>query len=150
MNKEALTDLMMDHMMNPKNYGKLEDADGIGIGKNPENGEMVIIYLKTDGEAIGNVLFQAKGCMTTVIAGSILTQTVKKAGLEEAGEVARTMLEKVGGLPPNEAACSEMVAIALQAALEHVADRRRDPDAPPPTRMIQGTCSVEGATPHDA
>jgi nitrogen fixation NifU-like protein len=140
MEKNELYDITMDHMMNPRNYGKLEDPEAQGIGKNPENGEMVIVYLKIDDEKIEDIAFQAKACMTTIIAGSIFTETVKGASIGEARELAQIMLDKLDQMPPEEAACSEMVAEAFLAALEHYEAGRTDPEALVPTHMISRTC----------
>ncbi|WP_457596448.1 iron-sulfur cluster assembly scaffold protein [Hydrogenimonas sp.] len=143
MEKNELYDLTMDHMMNPRNYGKLENPDATGIGKNPENGEMVIVYLKMEGDRIAKIAFQAKACMTTVIAGSIFTETVKGTTLEEAKELTRIMLSKLDTVPPEEAACTELVAEAFFAALEHLEAKKSDPDALVPTRMITQRCDPE-------
>ncbi len=140
MDREEIYETTMDHMMNPRNYGKLESPDAVGIGKNPQNGEMVIIYLKIENEKIEDIKFQAKACMTTVIAGSIFTQTVKGATLKEARELTSIMLEKVKQMPPEEAACSELVAEAFLAALENYEEKKSDPLAPVPTRMIKNRC----------
>jgi nitrogen fixation NifU-like protein len=142
MQKEELYDITMDHMMNPRNYGKLENADGQGIGKNPDNGEMVIIYLGMDGDRIEDIRFQAKACMTTIIAGSIFTDTVKGATVNESKELAQIMLGKLDQMPPEEAACSEMVAQAFLAALDHYEAKKGDPDAIVPTHMISRACAV--------
>ncbi len=141
MDTKEIYETTMDHMMNPRNYGKLENPDAVGIGKNPQNGEMVIIYLKIENEKIEDIKFQAKACMTTVIAGSIFTQTVKGATLKEARELTSIMLEKVKQMPPEEAACSELVAEAFLAALEHHETRGKDLEAPVPTRMIENECA---------
>ncbi len=143
MQESELYDTTMDHMMNPRNYGKIEDADAVGIGKNPQNGEMVIIYLVLKEGRVEDIRFQAKACMTTIIAGSIFTETIKGATIEEARELTDLMLEKLEGMPPEEAACSELVAEAFFAALEHFEARAEDPTAPVPTRMITGTCAIE-------
>jgi len=142
MNKNELYDITMDHMMNPRNYGKLEHADAQGIGKNPDNGEMVIVYIKIDGDRIGDIRFQAKACMTTIIAGSIFTETVKDATIDEAKELTNIMLDKLDQMPPEEAACSEMVAEAFLAALEHFNAKKSDPDALVPTHMISRACAL--------
>ncbi|WP_286336880.1 iron-sulfur cluster assembly scaffold protein [Hydrogenimonas cancrithermarum] len=142
MEKSELYDITMDHMMNPRNYGKLENPDAQGIGKNPENGEMVIVYLKIHDGKIEDIAFQAKACMTTIIAGSIFTETVKGASIEEARELAQIMLDKLDQMPPEEAACSEMVAEAFLAALEHYAAIRTEPEALVPTHMITRACTL--------
>ncbi|BBG66017.1 iron-sulfur cluster assembly scaffold protein IscU/NifU-like [Hydrogenimonas sp.] len=143
MDEKELYDTTLDHMMNPRNYGKLEDADAVGIGKNPQNGEMVIIYLKISDGKIEDIKFQAKACMTTVIAGSIFTETVKGVSIGEGRELTSIMLGKLDRMPPEEAACSEMVAEAFLAALDHFEAKKSDPEAPVPTRMITKACAVQ-------
>ncbi|MCF6200758.1 MAG: iron-sulfur cluster assembly scaffold protein [Hydrogenimonas sp.] len=143
MDSKELYDTTIDHMINPRNYGKLESPNAVGIGKNPQNGEMVIIYLKIDGNMIENIRFQAKACMTTVIAGSIFTETIKGVTLEESKELTSLMLKKVEMMPPEEAACTELVAEAFFAALDHYEAKKTDPHAPVPTRMIANRCIEE-------
>jgi nitrogen fixation NifU-like protein len=142
MQEKELYDITMDHMMNPRNYGKLETPDARGIGKNPDNGEMVIGYLDMEGDSSEDIRFQAKACMTTIIAGSIFTETVKGATVEEAKELTGIMLGKLDQMPPEEAACSEMVAEAFLAALEHYEAKRRDPEAVVPTHLISRACAL--------
>ena len=129
MDKKELYDVTMDHMMNPRNYGKLESPSAQGIGKNPENGEMVIVYLSISDEKVEDIRFQAKACMTTIIAGSIFTETIKSVTIEESIELAKIMLDKLDQMPPEEAACSEMVAEAFLAALEHFEAKKSDLEA---------------------
>jgi len=128
--------------MNPRNYGKLESPSAQGIGKNPENGEMVIVYLLISDGKIEDIRFQAKACMTTIIAGSIFTETIKGVTIEESTELAKIMLDKLDQMPPEEAACSEMVAEAFLAALEHFEAKKSDPEALVPTHMISKACVV--------
>ena len=135
---------LIEHMMNPKNYGSLEDADVHGIGKNPDNGEKVAIYMKigTDEEVpyVEDIRFQAIGCSTTVVAGSMLTEEAKGLhfkGIEALVEATMGFLDK---LPSEEAACSEMVAIAIKAALDTYIAREDDPDYPVITYKVQYSC----------
>ncbi|WP_456322574.1 iron-sulfur cluster assembly scaffold protein [Hydrogenimonas sp.] len=143
MEEKRVYDITMDHMMRPRNYGKLENPDAQGIGKNPQNGEMVIIYLEIEEGKISDIAFQAKACMTTVIAGSIFTETIKGATIDESVELAQIMLDKLDKMPPEEAACSEMVAEAFLAALEHYKAKSEDRDALVPTHMISRACATD-------
>ena len=136
----------IDHMSNPRNYGKLEVYDGAGIGKNPENGEAVIVYFRLKDGIIDEIAYQVKACSTTMVSASIFTDTVKGVDLEESRVLSRIMLEKLDELPPEEAACSEIVTMAFLAALEHYERRRSDPDAPMVTKLIEKSC----AEPEDA
>ena len=40
---------VMDHFMNPRNAGVMEDADGIGEVGSAKCGDIMKIYLKIDG-----------------------------------------------------------------------------------------------------
>jgi len=113
---------LIGHMSNPNNYGRLEDADSIGIGENPLNGEKVIIYLNVvkegDDFLIKEIAFEAIACMTTVVAGSIITNEAKGITFSKAEELIAVTLGMLEHVPPEQAACSEMVAVALKAAMD--------------------------------
>jgi len=109
---------IIEHMSNPKNYGRIDDADSIGIGENPQNGEKVIVYLKIKDEKITDIAFEAIACMTTVVAGSIITQEARDITLEKSDELVAVTLGMLDNVPPEEAACSEMVALAIKAATD--------------------------------
>lgn len=139
---------LMEHMMNPQNYGTLEDANAQGIGKNPENGEKVLIHLKViekEGKPfIEDIRFQAIGCTTTVVAGSIITAEAKGIDFDRAEDIIAYTLGMLDRVPPEEAACSEMVAVALKAAMDVYLKRKDDPDYPMISYLIQKSCEVKG------
>ena len=143
---EELNEMMqlyVDHMANPRNYGKMDSYDAIGIGKNPDNGESVVVYFTLDDKGIiDDIAFQVKACSTTVVSGSIFTETVKGVDLEEALVLSNIMLDKLDELPPEDAACSEIVTMAFLAALDHYKALQSDPNAVMPTRFIEKTCEV--------
>jgi len=113
---------IVGHMTNPNNYGRIEDADSIGIGENPLNGEKVIIYINVDSSGkelkIAQIAFEALACMTTVVAGSIITKEAEDISFEKAAELIAVTLGMLEGVDPEQAACSEMVAVALKAAID--------------------------------
>jgi len=113
---------LIEHMSNPNNYGRFENPDSIGIGENPLNGEKVIIYLKVtkqgDDFVIEQIAFEAIACMTTVVAGSIITNEAKGISFAKAEELIAVTLGMLEHVPPEQAACSEMVAVALKAAMD--------------------------------
>ena len=113
---------LIGHMSNPNNYGRIEDADSIGIGENPQNGEKVIIYLKVvkrgDEFFIEDIAFEAIACMTTVVAGSIITNEAKNITFNKAKELIAVTLAMIENVPLEQAACTEIVTAALQAAMD--------------------------------
>ena len=137
---------LIEHMMNPQNYGSIENADAQGIGKNPQNGEKVLIHLKVKEEAgkpvIEDIKFQAIGCTTTVVAGSIITTEAKGADFDRADDIIAFTLGMLDKVPPEEAACSEMVAVALKAAMDVYTARKSDPDYPIISYRIQNSCET--------
>ena len=52
---------VMDHFMNPRNVGKLDDADGIGEVGNAKCGDIMKIYIKVDNGVISDVNFHKIG-----------------------------------------------------------------------------------------
>jgi len=140
---EKLKDEYIDHMMNPRNYGKIDDYDAKGIGKNPYNNELVEIYLKVAGDKIEDIKFQALGCMSTVVGGSIFTDMVKGESLDEAVFTAEDFLDKLKNAPASERACGEMVAKAFLAAVENLKNRREGSDEKEHTLFISEDCITE-------
>jgi nitrogen fixation NifU-like protein len=135
---------LMKHMMNPQNYGEIENSDATGIGKNPLNGEKVAIYLKVkeeDEPIIEDIKFQAIGCTTTIVAGSIITSEAKGVTFSRAEELISITLGMLDSVPPEDAACSEMVALALQASIDTYKARQRDSDFPMISYKISTDCT---------
>ncbi len=135
---------LIEHMMNPKNYGSLAGADAQGIGKNPENGEKVAIYLKVgkdeDQPYIEDIRFQAIGCTTTVVAGSMLTEEAKGLNFNGVKNLVEATMKLLDKLPAEDAACSEMVALAIKAAVDTYEKRQEDPDYPVITYTVSNSC----------
>ena len=119
---QSIDNDLIEHMSNPNNYGRIDEPDAIGVGENPENGEKVIIYLRVDESGrefiIEDIKFEAIACMTTVVAGSIITSEAKEIDLDMAEELVAVTLGMLEGVPPEMAACSELVAVALKAAVD--------------------------------
>jgi nitrogen fixation NifU-like protein len=138
---------LIEHMMNPKNYGSMESADAQGIGKNPDNGEKVAVSIRVGKDEtdpyIENIRFQAIGCTTTVVAGSMLTEEAKGLNLNGVKNLVSATMELLDTLPPEDAACSEMVALAIKAAVDTYEERKNDPDYPPITYMVEHSCEVK-------
>ncbi len=138
-----LTQEIIDHMMNPKNYGKLENPSGVGIGYDETSGEYVIMYLATDGDDIARIAFATNGCQDTVILGSIFTEMVKGTGIGEARKIASDMEEKIQNAPAKQQACSELVLSAFVAALINREHRIEGSDQELHKIKIDATCNLD-------
>ncbi len=142
--REALKDEYLDHMINPRNYGSIENYSAKGVGKNPHNGELVEIYLLIDeNENIKDIKFQAIGCMSTIVTGSIFTDIVKGESIDEAYDVAEEFMERVKDAPIEERACAEMVAVAYIAARENYIHRIEGADESEVEMDISYDCVID-------
>ncbi len=118
-----ITNEVLEHMMSPKNYGKIDSASGVGMGIDPTNGEFALMYLDIDDKKnIKDIKFSCNACQDTVIAGSMFTEMVKGETLEYGKKSASLMSEKIKSAPPKQQACSGMVIKAFDAAIKHMDD----------------------------
>jgi nitrogen fixation NifU-like protein len=115
---------VMDHFMNPRNVGEIENADGIGEVGNPACGDMMRLYLKVDGGKIVDAKFRTFGCGAAIASSSMLTEMIKGKTVEEARAITnRHVADALDGLPPVKIHCSVMAEEAVKSALEDYAKK---------------------------
>ncbi len=113
------SDLVMEHFMNPRNVGYIEDADGVGKAGNPVCGDIMEITIKVKDSRIEDIKFRTLGCAAAIATSSIATEMVKGKTLEEAKKLShKAVAEALGGLPPIKMHCSNLAAEAIHAAIE--------------------------------
>ena len=114
-------------MMNPTNYGEMQEFDAKGYGKNQESGEMVVIYLKVDPKTrvITDIKWQTNGCGTTLVSGALFSEEYKGKTIESGVEFTEAVFEKIKDNPPPDAACGEVVARAFMAAVKDYEERQK-------------------------
>jgi nitrogen fixation NifU-like protein len=116
---EEYSQKVMDHFMNPRNVGIIEDADGIGEVGNPVCGDIMKMYLKVKDNVITDVKFQTFGCGAAVATSSMATELIQGKTLDEALEISnKTVAEALNGLPPIKMHCSNLAEQAIKAAID--------------------------------
>ena len=101
------TEKVMDHFMNPRNVGEIENADGVGEVGNAKCGDIMKIYLKIDNDIITDVKFKTFGCGAAIATSSIATELIKGKSVKEAVTLTnRAVVEALDGLPPQKVHCS--------------------------------------------
>ena len=125
------TEQVMDHFMNPRNMGEMEDASGVGTVGNAKCGDIMRIYIKVEGDVITDVKFKTFGSGAAIATSSKATEIVKGMTLEEAEKVTNKMvMEALGGLPPVKVHCSVLAEEALHAAIQDYRERLANGEKP--------------------
>ena len=110
---------VMDHFMNPRNVGKIEDADGVGEVGNAKCGDIMKIYIKVDNDIITDVKFNTFGCGSAIAISSMATELIKGKPVSEALELTnKAVAEALDGLPAHKLHCSVLAEEAIKAAIE--------------------------------
>lgn len=113
---------VMDHFMNPRNVGEIENADGVGEVGNPACGDMMRLYLKVEAGKILEAKFRTFGCGAAIASSSMLTEMIKGKTIEEAQAITNQQVaDALDGLPPVKIHCSVMAEQAVKAALDDYA-----------------------------
>lgn len=109
---------VMDHFMNPRNVGELEDASGVGTVGNAKCGDIMKMYLNIEDNIVKEARFKTFGCGAAVATSSMATELVIGKTVEEAIQITnKAVTEALDGLPPVKVHCSCLAEEALQAAL---------------------------------
>ena len=111
---------VMEHFMNPRNVGEIEDADGIGEVGNPVCGDMMTFYIKVDDNRLSDVKFKTFGCGAAIAVSSIVSEMAMGKTLDEARKITPALVaQELEGLPKNKYHCSNLGAQALNKAIDN-------------------------------
>ena len=110
---------VMDHFMNPRNVGVIENADGVGEVGNGRCGDIMKIYIKVDDDIITDVKFETFGCGSAIASSSMASEMIKGRPLSEALELTnKAVTEALDGLPAHKIHCSVLAEEAIKAAVQ--------------------------------
>jgi nitrogen fixation protein NifU and related proteins len=85
--RELYQSVILDHSRSPRNFGAMDGADAEGRGTNPLCGDAVTVWVRMDGERIGDVRFATPpgtGCAISRASASLMTAAVKGKTRDEA------------------------------------------------------------------
>ena len=129
----AYSDKVLDHYQNPRNVGKLDNADkhvGTGIVGAPECGDVMKLQIRVnDDGVIDDAKFKTFGCGSAIASSSLATEWVKGKTVDEALEIKNTDIVEELSLPPVKIHCSVLAEDAIRAALNDYRTKQGTPDA---------------------
>jgi len=107
----------LEHLMNPKNYGKLDNYSCVGVALDEKTKEYVIFYTLLDGDIVKDVSFATNGCQDTVVIGSMFTEMIIGNDIEYAQSAIEKMHKKLGTLSAQQQVCADIVFSSFMASM---------------------------------
>jgi nitrogen fixation NifU-like protein len=113
---------VLELFRNPKNLGRIENADAEAISGSLACGDMISVYLKVDKETqkISAASFESYGCAANIAAASTMTEMAKGKTLEEAWNISwKSISDALGGLPAVKYHCGILAVGSLRRAIRN-------------------------------
>jgi len=121
------TETVIDHAQNPRNVGRIPNADGSAIITGP-CGDTMDIWLKVENNTIKEIAFWTDGCGTSIAAGSMVTEMAKGKSVIQASKIRQQdVLDALGGLPEDSVHCALLAANTLNAAIKDYLAYKNEP-----------------------
>lgn len=122
--KKTYSEKAMDHFLNPKNMGEIEDADGVGDVGNPKCGDLMTVYLKIEGEKIIDIKFKTLGCVAAIATSDMVCEVARGKTIDEALKITfQDILNELGSLPSVKVHCANLAQEGLKAAVDDYRDK---------------------------
>jgi len=125
--REAYSETVIDHAMNPRNVGNMDAADGYANVTGP-CGDTMDIWLKVREDTITRATFMTDGCGTTIAAGSMVTELVRGKSVSQALRISqKDVLSALDGLPEESKHCALLATNTLKAAVKDYLAFKKEP-----------------------
>jgi nitrogen fixation NifU-like protein len=117
---------VMEHFMNPRNVGEIDNPDGVGEEGNPVCGDMMTFHIKVKDDRLEDVKFKTFGCGAAIAVSSMVSEMAIGKTLDEAMKITpASVAAGLEGLPKNKLHCSNLGAQALHKAIEDYRDKQK-------------------------
>jgi len=125
--RKLYSETVIDHSMNPRNVGTMEDADGFARVTG-SCGDTMEIWLKVKNSTIADATFMTDGCGTSIASGSMVTEIAKGKSVGEAWKISQQdVLNALGGLPEESEHCALLAANTLKTAIKDYLAFKNEP-----------------------
>ena len=117
--RKIYSETVIDHAMNPRNLGAMQDADGFAKVTGP-CGDTMEIWLKVKSSTITDINFMTDGCGTSIASGSMITELARGKSIGAAIKISQQdILNVLGGLPEESEHCALLASNTLKAAIRN-------------------------------
>ena len=131
MSDDIYREIILDHYRNPRNKGKLPNADVSTHDSNPLCGDEIDMHLKVEQGRIKDIKFEGRGCAISQASASMLTEMVLDKPLTAVKDLAKDdILENIGlmNLGPARIKCALLsLKVLKMGMINYYTDK--DPDS---------------------
>jgi len=125
--RKVYSETAIDHSMNPRNVGDMEDADGFAKVTG-SCGDTMEIWLKVNNGTIADATFMTDGCGTSIASGSMVTGLARGKSISEVRRISQQdVLSALGGLPEESKHCALLAANTLKEAIKDYLTMKKEP-----------------------
>lgn len=118
------SDILLDHLQNPRNAGELPGANAVVEVSNPVCGDVLKLSARIEKARILEIRFLCRGCSAAIACASLLTQLIAdESPAEASGITAERLSQTLGGLPP---ASFHAASLAIEALTQLFQQAARD------------------------
>jgi nitrogen fixation NifU-like protein len=121
---------VIEHFLNPKNFGKIKDANGIGDTQNLRCGDIMKIYLKIEKkggkEVIKDAGFETFGCGHAIAISDMICELIKRKTLDEALKIGyEDIADEIGPIPPVKIHCARLAQEGVRLAIKNYKKKKK-------------------------
>jgi len=131
LSEDIYREIILDHYRNPRNKGRISDADASFHDSNPLCGDEIDIHLKVEDNIVKDIKFEGRGCAISQASASMLTEMVMNKPLTSVKELGKDdILENIGlvNLGPARIKCALLSLKVLKMGMvEYYASK--DPES---------------------
>ena len=142
---EGMSSEVLEHLMYPKNYGKLDEASCVGVAVDEKTGEYVIFYTLLDGDIIKDAKYATNGCQDTVVIGSMFTDMIISNDVEYANGAIQKMNDKLGVMTPQQQVCADIVFTSFIASLKNFENLQNNKEEEMHVLKMKDSCEGENS-----
>lgn len=118
------SEITLEHFKNPRNVGKIDDADSIGMVGDPSCGDTLMMFIKVNDEIITDVKYLVFGCAGSIATSSMASTMIVGKPIEEVLKLTdHDVVEALGGLPADKEHCSNLGIQAVHAAIRNYREK---------------------------
>lgn len=109
---------VLDHFINPRNVGIIENPDGTGYAGDPECGDYLEVAIKVEDSIITDMKFKVHGCAGAIATSSVLTELAIGKHILVAYTINKNdIVSALDHLPEEKIHCSLIGTEALRGAI---------------------------------